>query len=613
MQELQPQLAEVFRTCLHPPSLLLRVANVKQIDVKHNHLECVGEYDESHRYASKFTLTDGKLMVQALLHRKLSGLKDVANVHEGDLLDIRRFGIRKAVRINGQGKVVYLIIEDCHFLLQPLPPSPARPNASAETNCPQHSQRKRGSEALKETVQSGAYWEQMAGAFLLSPPAKRPCLNTPTMSGAGDRTNLDTDTDSNPVEILAKEIQISQEQKISGNMSHKHSVATSDGVCFGDSKASRAKNTGNLRTQPWRTCLADESDDDEFFEQVSTSHMTLVERREKLRRLDQNLVLDVPPKPLFFGRLNNKASTTDEVSSVPSSCRKRPHVLPLGQDDESETVVQPQKEVEEQAGKENPRFPAQPAPLSLSRRDGTFCLSQPPPARHLIAPTRPMSAGNQFRSAETTSHSITQTRVLPKLPFHTLQYLRNPPADQPLPNKSYMVTTLAFIAWAGTSLIRQPASSFPPKRHLKIVDPSLASSQPQSRQNAAMNRPIFQAQTTLQDAVTVAVYLDAAHFKPPAGTLALFRGLVMQRLANGNVILNAYGSLRNQRFEDDVVSSGNGGHVPVSVDGIESHEFDSHWFVTNQDTIRALGYGSKLDYYLEWWKERKGDFEAARP
>lgn len=122
----------------------------------------------------------------------------------------------------------------------------------------------------------------------------------------------------------------------------------------------------------------------------------------------------------------------------------------------------------------------------------------------------------------------------------------------------------------------------------------------------------------------MAVYIDAANFKPRAGTLVLFRGLVMQRLGNGDIILNAYGRLKEQRFEDDHDHDHDRARARPNTDraatGLEGEggvgdgdgaSLDNHWFVTDHSRIRKLGHGSILDCYLEWWSEKqRGNMSA---
>lgn len=113
----------------------------------------------------------------------------------------------------------------------------------------------------------------------------------------------------------------------------------------------------------------------------------------------------------------------------------------------------------------------------------------------------------------------------------------------------------------------------------------------------------------------MAVYIDAANFKPAAGTIVLFRGLVMQRLVNGDIILNAYGRLKDQRFEETTVDKkedSNGGdktgEMELGKGGVSDQdqgEYNNHWFITDHSKIRRLGHGNRLDYYLDWWAEKQ--------
>lgn len=109
----------------------------------------------------------------------------------------------------------------------------------------------------------------------------------------------------------------------------------------------------------------------------------------------------------------------------------------------------------------------------------------------------------------------------------------------------------------------------------------------------------------------MAVYIDAANFKPAAGTVVLFRGLVMQRLVNGDIILNAYGRLKDQRFAEsldnktEVDENANQELVEDNDAVSENAKINNHWFVTDHAKIRRLGHGSRLDYYLEWWAEKQ--------
>lgn len=104
-------------------------------------------------------------------------------------------------------------------------------------------------------------------------------------------------------------------------------------------------------------------------------------------------------------------------------------------------------------------------------------------------------------------------------------------------------------------MIHKPNSPFPPKRHIKIHDPSISSR---------------------RVGVTVAIYVDAKDFLPEVGTVALFRGVTMQRW-EGEVILNAYANLKDCGEE---------------------------WFVTGEETLEEMGHDVKG--LRRWWAEWTG-------
>lgn len=560
MQEHQPQIAELLRTCIHPPSLLLRVACVELVDVKrtrHDQTTTSSVYDVQcfdgvHRFTLRFVLTDGELMIQALLHRKISGLRDAADVTVGDLLDIRTFAVKKSPRLSGRGHTVYLAIEDCHFLLQPA--STNRKLEGDEQESAMTEGRKRRLEALEHTITSRpALLEEngTAGGFLRPSPVKRPRL------GNFESTVLPNEDDR--VVLNPQSGGLTEERNICGDNS-KHSFKKSSG------------KDGLSSTFGARTTLSDNEDEDEdecFFEEAAVDLTATMRRRKALRKLDSNILMRAQ-SPL--SHVQSDDSLVAELSAVSA---------PLG-------------------------TPTQRNPSRPHRRDGTFSFSESPKPlpQQREAPLAPPAIPDQ----PTGPTQATQQILVPTPPYHTLGSLRHPLPDQPLPSKNYAITTLAFISWTGTSLIHRSGSPFPPKRHLKIVDPSLASSRPASRDSRPLpllGNSTFAAQTAFQDAVTVAVYIDAANFKPVAGTLALFRGVVMQRLASGDIILNIYGRLKEQRFDDGPETNAGS---PVIADSNDTRSPNTHWFITDEAKIRALGYGSKFDYYREWWNAKhRGD------
>ena len=149
-----------------------------------------------------------------------------------------------------------------------------------------------------------------------------------------------------------------------------------------------------------------------------------------------------------------------------------------------------------------------------------------------------------------TNPSPTSTPLL-----HTLHSLIYPPT--PLPPKNYPVTILAVISWISPTLVSRPGSPFPPKRHLKLHDPSI---------------------TSRQVGVSISVFIDAATFRPRHGTVALFQGIMMQRYRD-EVILNAYPGLRG-----------------------------SEWFVVDGERLVQMGYD--VQAMRRWWDGRKRERAA---
>ena len=139
------------------------------------------------------------------------------------------------------------------------------------------------------------------------------------------------------------------------------------------------------------------------------------------------------------------------------------------------------------------------------------------------------------------------------LNLSTLSSLLHP--SRPLP-KSHPTTLLAVISWTSTSVIHKPASPFPPKRHIKLHDPSTS---------------------TRYTGITLAVYVDAATFRPAVGTVALFRDVRVQTW-EGEVILNAYAYLKDKGKEK--------------------------WFVDDEVELSALGLGTEVAELKEWWRGR---------
>lgn len=167
---------------------------------------------------------------------------------------------------------------------------------------------------------------------------------------------------------------------------------------------------------------------------------------------------------------------------------------------------------------------------------------------------------NQSKSHLPPPHPPSAGPIQPTLPLHTLSSLLHPPPSSPLPSRNYICTIFAIVSWVSSTLsYPRKNSPFPPKRHIKIHDSSI---------------------TSRYSGITLAVYEDAANFKPVVGTIAFFRGVVMQRWEE-EIILNAYA--RKGRAEQK--------------------EGNEEWFVSDEEVL--VGMGFDVQGMKEWWEERK--------
>ena len=189
------------------------------------------------------------------------------------------------------------------------------------------------------------------------------------------------------------------------------------------------------------------------------------------------------------------------------------------------------------------------------------------PTQQPSRPVQPLPAP----STATINTTPTATQAIP--PLHTLSSLLQPPPHLPLPSPSYACSIFAVTSWCSRNLTYPSYawSPFPPKRHIKIQDPSIVSRHP---------------------GITLAVYDSAGTFKPKVGTVTLFRGVVMQRWEN-EVILNAYA--RRADRDGDFGSAGHG---------------EREWYVDDEE--RLIGMGHDFRKMKDWWAERSQGREQKR-
>ena len=454
--QLRPCIAELLRTCVHPDSLLLRLEKVVTEILKYNRVEgqardelsaSKGE-DDYPKEVHRLWLSDGELMIQAVMEHPLHHIFATENSGPGSLLDIKRFRVRRGKRVHSAGEVIYLAIADYEPVLS---------------------------------------------------------------------ANLATLTE---VEALANEGGFIREETQSPNKKRKPDLPINE----------------SLHYHPSAMPSAPSSQESDGFETAKVDPEVLERRRQVLHELGSN---------------------TQPLPSWNTSCcepqRKRRRLLEKNES----TIIPP-------ADNNTPR--------SVARMDGGKAvdgvlpgsslsqggLNASTPAQQHIRSGHALSAPN---TAMETKMPVS-TPAAPGGPLHKLSSLLQQQPYSPLPSRNYTCSIFAVISWYSPNLIypRHAQSPFPPKRHIKIHDPSIASR---------------------YAGVTLAVYDNAGTFKPKVGTVALFRGVVMQRW-EGEVILNAYA----RRADQDS----------------DSEQGERGWYVDNEDDLRGMGYDVKT--MRDWWAER---------
>lgn len=525
--DIQPVIAELLRTCVHPPVLPLQVDHV----VRQPTTNGVSKDTVRHGYVTKLFLTDGELLIQALLHRKLSTLPEIEDLNAGDIVEIHDFVVKKVKRRNGRGHVVFLGVENCYVIKQ-------------ETKT-------RVEEKLEKATSA---------------------------SSLRDRTRLANDDGDLEVDEL--------EQEMAGGFFRDESIASArakggDKHSPWDEPSNQSLEQKSLSTFPTitpprssnrkrkHTTIMVDSDSDNGFETASVDMSTVKRRRQVLHELDRNIVSSP-----------NRPSTREHA--VPSKL--------AASDTNGRLTDHLPRNVEKTS-------------IAVGQFDGS--ITNTTDNRQLVPP-------------RTSIHS---SQPSPWGPFRPLASLYSPS----LPAKSFVLTTLVVPTYVSSHLISRPNGPLPAKRHIKIIDPSLASRLKISGSNLSGR------------GITVSVFRDALGFKPAVGHVALLRGLVMQRLRNGEVILNVYPAksriqIQSQTRSQSQVTNGSrppSRHAhfaddPVVTDATRENEaksllskdtqvdslltgnrieeepaYESSWFIDDHKKLRELGYD--VDGMQQWW------------
>ncbi|OAP60688.1 hypothetical protein AYL99_05690 [Fonsecaea erecta] len=524
LPKLKRCLGELLRTCVHPPALLLRVEHVlgkapagshrNEVDRDDGDEEREREHDQdqipiasgddhgneptqqrSDTWYSRFVVSDGHLQVQAVLAPVLLfGRKQLWELQRGDLVEVHKFQLRSAPRLNGNGRVVYLGIQDCEWV--------GRDRDIAEES-------KDGLE-----LEGGFLREEQDEMSHRQPNGPRAGLTSASDRGASKRRGG------------------------SGRDNRTHTSKNTQ---------SSKPSSSRLAQKVSRDAAEDDSDDGQGFDTIFVPQSRLEQRREALRQLQQQpsmaetTVSRMQPQGEYNQEMTHAGFHGTSLQSTTN------HSLRDTTDDVGKEAID---EATAAHGHSSVAFPL-PHPTDLL---GSTTDPAPSPPRE----------DSSIRATNTTSMPLTESLAsLLALPIQ----------------KSYSCSVLALISWVSPSLIHRPNTPFPPKRHIKIHDPSISHR---------------------TSGVTVSVFIDAQKFLPAVGTVALFRGLVMNRVrrgagvGEGDVILNKYPpKMGSQKIENE-------GADPVG--DREEGEGQGEWFIA--DEARLVGMGFDVPRIKIWWEQR---------
>jgi len=523
-RKVTPCLADLLRTCVHPPALLLQVEHVLCSDEhSYDRGHVTAEEDESRQDNEdesgqsiplyvRLALSDGELQIQALLATNLQ-TKELLEVRRGDLLEVKEFRVRKAPRVTGHGSVVYLGIEACQW---------------AGTTA----------EIADEELAGGFFVEQ--GLIEASGEDPLPTSSTiPRIARWGSSTEEEHNTeeattptthlsDSKPSDVFRIGRKRSRErQDVADKLSKREPCETKQ-------IPSKVRATPTRRLKVRFAGLTDDeahgSDDDDF-ETIAISPSTIQKRREVLHYVSQNAPSRLVAAPKSFQLFDGKGAGDDAGESPP---------------------ISPEKQTARRRQNERERGVGSPSGSNINSQPGIQATEPQSPVS--------LTAGKHPPCPPDSSHPETQfpgsSTSLLNPPIHTLATLLHSPT---LPRRNYTCSVFGVVTWLSPALTHKPNSPFPPKRHVKIHDPSISAR---------------------RVGVTLAVYVDAREFMPVVGTIALFRGVTMQRW-EGEVILNAYASLKDGGQEWFVCDEGRLQEMGFDVTGLRK------WWVARQEKQAA--------------------------
>lgn len=114
--QLRPCLAELLRTRYYSPCLTFRIEKIIE-ETRRIDADCEGTRQlmtPRNLVGFRLVLSDGELMINATVKNILHQLMKNGSVEEGAFIEITKYGLRKAKRLNGKGGLLYMAIEGFH-------------------------------------------------------------------------------------------------------------------------------------------------------------------------------------------------------------------------------------------------------------------------------------------------------------------------------------------------------------------------------------------------------------------------------------------------------------------------------------------------------------------
>jgi hypothetical protein len=414
----------------------------------------------------RFYVTDGQLSIQALLTPELLA---ATRVSAGDFIEVTEFAVRKAKKLNGDGKVIFLGVQDCSLIEEHL---------------------------AEDWEDEGGFIRENNWVTEQDPlPTRRRSTSPPSQTGVG----LSSLSSMNPMSSISERLGT---------------------VKAGQKHARQASK-----------------DSDSDFESTEVNLSQVQKRRQALHNLQANT--STPDDATFQKTVRSlNDDPHDETSAVPTIVR------PV------KSTVRPVKSTLSHTDPARTRPPRSPPESSNS--------PPPPPSTlpKLVSPLRPPA-------------------VIP--PYHPLSSLLTNPPSTP-------ITIFALTTYVSPNLISKPNSPFPPKRNIKVIEPSLAT------------HPLG---PHFPQGVMLAVFKDARTFLPKVGDVLLIRGVVVQKvtLRDGvgagteGVILNVYANV-TEKLAGLVGAEG----------GVSMAGGEEKWVERDEGVLEEIGWDVKG--LKGWWEEK---------